>query len=131
MDTRLTHRSGSEQQQIRWRGSWRSTHLRLPLHRESHVSCAGLYSDWLYRPFFCAHTSLPRYARSIPRANRIARLPDLSADEYAARWASEPFILTDPVRRWPAFGRWTTDAIATCARDKPYAYTEAKSAGLM
>jgi hypothetical protein len=28
-------------------------------------------------------------------------------------------------------GRWTTDAIATCARDGSPAYTEAKSAGLM
>jgi hypothetical protein len=99
------------QQHIRWRGSWRATHLRLPLHREAHVSCAGLYSDWLYRPFFCAHTSLPRYARGIPRANRIARLPDLTPDEYARRWASEPFILTAPVRAWPAFGRWSTGAM--------------------
>jgi hypothetical protein len=105
----LTNPSPPDQQQIRWRGSWRATHLRLPLHREAHVSCAGLYSDWLYRPFFCAHTSLPRYARGIPRANRIARLADMTPAEYSARWSDAPFILTEPVRAWPAFGRWSTE----------------------
>lgn len=43
-------------------------------------------------------------------------MADLTAEEFAAAWTDRPFILTDVVPRWPAFGgasgrgeRWTLD----------------------
>ncbi|KAI9813102.1 MAG: hypothetical protein M1827_004322 [Pycnora praestabilis] len=41
----------------------------------------------------------------------IPRLSDLTAAEFAARWSDQPFILTDPVRDWPVYKNWSTDAL--------------------
>ena len=71
------------------------------------ISCTNLFSDVLYRPFQCAHTSLNSFARNIPKQNTIARLPDLTYDQYAQQWTDKPFILTTPVKQWPVYGTWT------------------------
>jgi len=65
----------------------------------------------LYRPFQCAHTPLNHYALNIPRPNEIARLSDLSYDEYAETWVDKPFILTTPVKQWPVYGTWTLESL--------------------
>ncbi|KAB8606265.1 hypothetical protein FH972_025894 [Carpinus fangiana] len=91
-----------------WRGSWRATHLSMPLSPRP-IKCLGLYSDALYRPFQCAHTPLRPFTESIPAANRIPRLHDLSARSFTEDgWAERPFILTDPVKSWRAYKEWST-----------------------
>jgi hypothetical protein len=65
----------------------------------------------LYRPFLCTHTSLEPYTTNIPRANAIARLENLSLDEFSDRWSDRPFILTNPVHEWPVFKSWDTEAL--------------------
>lgn len=65
----------------------------------------------MHRPFYCAHISLDPYARNIPSRNQIARLPDLSPEEFQDDWADKPFILTEPVKKWPAYQQWTTDTL--------------------
>lgn len=94
-----------------WRGTWRSTYLNLPPSQVAILDCSHLYSDALHRPFYCAHISLDPYARTIPARNQIARLPDLSPEEFQEKWADKPFILTEPVKKWPAYQQWTTDSL--------------------
>lgn len=94
-----------------WRGTWRSTYLNLPDSYTSHVSCANLFSDALYRPFQCAHTPLEPYTTNIPPQNAIPRLADLTPEEFAASWTDKPFVLTSPVKHWPIYRTWTTASL--------------------
>lgn len=75
------------------------------------MDCSKLFSDALHRPFFCAHVPLNPYARNIPHCNEIARLEDLSQEEFAAEWSNKPFVLTGPVKEWPVYRQWTTQAL--------------------
>jgi hypothetical protein len=77
----------------------------------SRVKCGYVFSDVLYRPFLCTHTSLEPYTTKIPRENAIARLEDLSLDEFSHNWCDKPFILTNPVREWPVYKSWDTEAL--------------------
>lgn len=77
----------------------------------AHVSCDNLFSDVLYRPFLCAHTSLTPYTTNIPPKNAIPRLDNLSPAEFASKWCDKPFILTKPVCEWPVFRAWDTARI--------------------
>lgn len=94
-----------------WRNSWRSTLLNIPLHVETNIDCSGVYSDVLYRPFFCAHTSLRKFSTRIPRENQISRLKNLSQHDFSSNWSDKPFILTEPVKEWPVFKNWTTQSL--------------------
>lgn len=70
-----------------------------------------MFSDVLYRPFLCTHTSLTPYTTNIPRANSIPRFEDLSLQEFSEKWSDRPFILTKPVREWPVYKSWDTEAL--------------------
>ncbi|KAF1989655.1 Clavaminate synthase-like protein [Aulographum hederae CBS 113979] len=94
-----------------WCGTWRATSLRIPAEHESHIHCPYLFSDALYRPYFCAHTDLWPFAKNIPKQNEISRLSDLSLGDYQLHWTSKPFILTDPVKEWPVFKEWDSSAL--------------------
>lgn len=94
-----------------WRGTWRSTYLNVPETCHSQISCQDLFSDVLHRPFICAHTSLTPYANDIPARNAIPRLKDLSPFEFGHAWTDRPFILTDPVRKWPVYRDWSTEVM--------------------
>lgn len=94
-----------------WRGTWRATYLNTPADRVTAIPCPNLFSDVLYRPFQCAHTPLEAYTRHIPARNAIARLPDLTPDEFSAHWTDRPFILTEPVKAWPVFSTWTPESL--------------------
>jgi hypothetical protein len=96
---------------FQWLGTWRATYLQLPADRESHVICNDLFSDVLYRPFYCAFTPLNPYAANIPWQNKIPRLQDLTPEDFASQWSDRPFILTSPVKEWPIFSKWTTDSL--------------------
>ncbi|KAL8706702.1 MAG: hypothetical protein Q9201_000227 [Fulgogasparrea decipioides] len=65
----------------------------------------------LHKPFLCAHISLLPYATNIPPENAIARLGDLSPENFAKDWADKPFILTAPVRRWPVYEQWSASEL--------------------
>lgn len=94
-----------------WKGTWRSTYLDLPPSKVSILDCSSLYSDALHRPFYCAHISLDPFVSNIPSRNQIARLPDLSPEEFHQNWTDTPFILTEPVKAWPAYKNWSIDAL--------------------
>lgn len=38
-------------------------------------------------------------------------MADLTQDEFAAEWYSKPFILTSPVKQWPVYKKWSTQAL--------------------
>ncbi|GAD99485.1 F-box and JmjC domain protein, putative [Paecilomyces variotii No. 5] len=73
--------------------------------------CSHLFSDTLHRPFYCAHISLDPYVNKIPARNQITRLPNLSPEEFQQSWTDRPFILTEPVKQWPVFKDWSTEAL--------------------
>ena len=93
-----------------WVGTWRSTYFNLPETYRSQI-CCHLFSDVLYLPFLCAHTSLVSYTSHIPACNAIPRLGDLSNSKFRNEWTDRPFILSDPVREWPIYQEWSTEAM--------------------
>ncbi|KAH8815096.1 putative F-box and JmjC domain protein [Xylogone sp. PMI_703] len=94
-----------------WRGTWRSTMLGLTKEQSSNIWCDNVFSDVLYRPFLCTHTSLVPYTTNMPRRNQITRFENLSQDDFLEHWSDKPFILTQPVRDWPVFRSWDTDIL--------------------
>lgn len=94
-----------------WQGSWLSTALGVPKQSLFQLSCKGLFSDVLYRPFLCSTTSLEPYTAIIPPAHAIPRLCDLTLKDFANEWTDKPFILTDPVRSWQVFREWSTESL--------------------
>lgn len=102
-----TSKSGS----FKWRASWRATYINLENESLSKIQCGDVFSDVLYRPFLCTHTPLTPYTTNIPRKNEITRLENLTQDEFTSSWSDKPFILTAPVREWPAYHSWDTEAL--------------------
>ncbi len=114
-----------------WHGTWRASLLaERRTRRQQHgherdeepaapaappsvsVDCGSVFSDVLHRPYVCSHTSPARFARSIPAANAIKRLPDLTHEAFAATWSDTPFVLTDScVRSWPVLRDWSLDRL--------------------
>ncbi|GJP91782.1 hypothetical protein AnigIFM60653_011387 [Aspergillus niger] len=102
---------GSPPASFSWKGTWRSTYLNIPPSEECILDCSNLFSDVLHRPFHCAHISLDPYIKNIPARNQIARLPDLSFEEFNEKWSDTPFILTEPVKQWPAYKQWSVNML--------------------
>lgn len=75
------------------------------------MHCPHVFSDVLYRPFLCTHTSLEPYANNIPTRNSIPRLENLTPAQFSESWSDKPFILTEPVKKWPVYRTWDTDAL--------------------
>jgi hypothetical protein len=94
-----------------WRGTWRLTFLGFDNDQIPHIKCDDVFSDVLYRPFLCTHTPLGPYTTNIPSRNAISRLEDLSPAQFSEKWSDKPFILTRPVRDWPVYKSWDTDAL--------------------
>ncbi|KKK16609.1 hypothetical protein P175DRAFT_0519199 [Aspergillus ochraceoroseus IBT 24754] len=103
-----------------WRGTWRATYLNLPPSKVSFVDCSNLFSDALHRPFYCAHISLESYVTNIPTRNQIVRLPNLSPEEFQEKWTDRPFILTEPVKEWPAYHNWSVETLLVKHKDTPF-----------
>ncbi|KAL8243742.1 hypothetical protein R6Q59_010000 [Mikania micrantha] len=91
---------------FKWRGSWRASHRKLSTAELPQVDCSCLFADALYRPFQCSQVPLEPFVTRIPKANQIARMHDLSLDDFSQHWTDKPFILTQPVRRWKVFQEW-------------------------
>ena len=92
---------------VKWLGTWRATLLGLPKDKQARVDCSNVFSDVLHRPFVCSHVDLNQFASSIPRANQISRMDDLSYEEFSSKWSNTPFILTEAVRSWPVCQSWS------------------------
>ena len=90
-----------------WNGTWRSTYLNIPPGYTKSIDCTGLFSDTLHRPYLCTHTPLAPFVDNIPPSNQIARLSDLTPEDFSADWTDKPFVLTSPVRSWPLFKTWS------------------------
>lgn len=73
--------------------------------------CEELFSDALYRPYLCAHTSLLPYSTDIPSANQISRLKDISVEDFSTTWCDKPFILTEPIKQWPVYQKWDLESL--------------------
>lgn len=75
------------------------------------VNCDNVFSDVLHRPFVCSNISLDRFTSNIPARNGISRFADLTYGEFATSWSDKPFILTECIRAWPVFQKWTLDSL--------------------
>jgi hypothetical protein len=105
----MSGRSGlAKSTTVDWRGTWRSTLLQLPDDLACVVDCGNVFSDVLHRPFVCSNIHLPAYT-SIPESKKIARFENISYDDFAAKWAEKPFILTQSIQSWPAFQEWSLE----------------------
>lgn len=108
-ESRLRQGRSQPTTDFRWQGTWRSTFLGQDQSREPSVDCSDVYSDLLHRPNFCAHVHLLHYTQNIPPANEIARLQDLTVEEFEAKWVDRPFILTQPVKQWKVYRDWSIE----------------------
>lgn len=115
-----TSRDRSPPSPFSWQGTWRSTFLSIPPARQSSISCSGVYSDILHRPFFCAHAPLTPYVSNIPARNQIPRFRELTPEAFNRDWANKPFILTDPVKEWPAYHSWSLTNLLSRYRATPF-----------
>ena len=98
------------QQRPSWHGSWRATYLARQSSELPSIDCK-LCSDALFRPFLCSQISLSPFISRIPLSNRIPRLSNLSSACFSNSWSDSPFILTQPVKEWPVFSKWTQKAL--------------------
>ncbi|KAF2723277.1 Clavaminate synthase-like protein [Polychaeton citri CBS 116435] len=103
-----------------WQGTWRSTYLSQSKAFEPSVDCSNLFSDALHRPFFCANVNLKTFVSNIPHQNQIERITDIGYDEFASKWVNRPFILTEPVKRWPVYSSWSTSHLLEKYVDVPF-----------
>jgi hypothetical protein len=94
-----------------WTGSWRSSLRRLPTAQLAKIDCSTLFSDALYRPFYCSQISLGPYAANIPPKHEISRLGDVSLEDFREDWVDTPFILTSPVKKWKVYKTWNEDEL--------------------
>lgn len=99
----------SSEMQMKWRGSWRASLLKLPANKLAEIDCRNLFSDALHRPFLCSQLPLLSFVSNIPTSNQISRLENLSPEEFTASWTDKPFILTEPVKQWPIYQNWSED----------------------
>jgi len=116
----LSNVGRSHPKDFSWQGTWRSTYLGQLKSEEPRVDCSNLFSDVLHRPFFCAHVSLAPYAMNIPAQNQIARIDDLSTEEFETKWVDKPFISTSPVKQWPVYKTWSTEQLLDRYADVPF-----------
>ena len=93
-------------QVLEWCGSWRATYWSLPPDKQSRLNCTGLYSDTLYRPFYCANLPLEPYVDPVRFRSQIPKLPDLTPEDFRECWADKPFILTEPAKSWKVCREW-------------------------
>lgn len=100
-----------QNQPVDWRGSWRSTVLRVPSDYLPDIDCGNVFSDVIHRPFACANISLRPYAERIPKRNQIRRFDNLTYDEFAGQWTEKPFILTECIKDWPVLKHWTINSL--------------------
>lgn len=92
-----------------WRGTWRKTYLGLP--KEVPIIVENLFSDVLYRPVFCAVHPIAPFAEGIPKRNQILKFSNLTKEEFT-NYKNTPFILTEPVKKWPAYMDWSIKKLA-------------------
>ncbi|KAI1003530.1 hypothetical protein K3495_g4675 [Podosphaera aphanis] len=101
----------SSRVQFTWLGTWRRSYLKLHCDVEARLQYRHVFSDILYRPFMCLHTPLSQLTSNIPQASAIPRLENLSLEQFLETWCSRPFLLTQPVREWPAFASWNLQTL--------------------
>lgn len=93
-----------------WLGSWRATYLARQSSEMLSIDCK-LCSDALFRPFLCSQISLSPFVSRIPLSNRIPRLSNISPARFLNSWSDSPFIMTQPVKEWPVFAKWSQKAL--------------------
>lgn len=76
-----------------------------------------MFSDVLHRPFVCSNISLDQYCCNIPQINEIKRFQDLTYEDFAAKWADKPFILTECIKSWPVTRSWNLTKLLKLYRD--------------
>ncbi|KAF8469551.1 hypothetical protein BDZ91DRAFT_720456 [Kalaharituber pfeilii] len=101
----------SHNRSYEWRGTWHSTYFNKSPSSPPPISCPTLYSDVLYRPYYCSQINLNKYTTNIPSSNLIPKFPDLGVEEFNEKWANKPFILTEPVKSWRGYREWTFDSL--------------------
>ncbi|KAK5663451.1 hypothetical protein OQA88_3880 [Cercophora sp. LCS_1] len=73
-------------------------------------TCRFLYAhciyDDLWKTIFLDQIRLDRFASKIPASNQIDQMRDLSYAEFAEKWSSKPFILTECTKAWPVSQSW-------------------------
>ncbi|KAK6099357.1 hypothetical protein MT418_000782 [Batrachochytrium dendrobatidis] len=103
---------------FKYMNSWRDTFKYTILVNQFRLSdfipdqplrVSGMYSDLLYTSWRCATVPLDHLCGI--GIDNISRRNNLSLSDFLQEYAKPnlPVILTDVVREWPAFKKWSTD----------------------
>lgn len=95
-----THKSG----RVNWRGTWRRTVLGIDSTQEAKISRGEVISDALVQPYLNATIDLSRFERI---KDSLPRVATMTGEDFEKGWYAKPFILTDIVRKWPAYTKWS------------------------
>ncbi|KAL8714873.1 MAG: hypothetical protein Q9220_001386 [cf. Caloplaca sp. 1 TL-2023] len=67
--------------------------------------------EWLNSDSLVRLGSTCRTLYAFSRHDELWKSLFLVAEEFAEEWADNPFILTEPVREWPAYRQWSSDLL--------------------
>ena len=75
----------------------------VPVHR-----FPGFYSDYLFQPWLCTTMKIPKNWENF---SNIDRRENLTFEEFVRDYESKnlPVIITDVVKNWPAYQKWSPD----------------------
>ncbi|CAN6603045.1 hypothetical protein TRVA0_002S02080 [Trichomonascus vanleenenianus] len=102
----------------KWYGSWRRTYWKLSPDQEARVDASGIvFSDYLYRPFQCAHINYRKLVKlhenPANRGDSDSVIPTFEANEMTQQkyeqdeWYKRPFV----VRHEKPIADWTLDSL--------------------
>lgn len=109
--------------------NWRTTYIlmdlrrkgiRNPGHTHRPIVVDGFYSDLLFQPFWCA--SAPLKTEWVTGVENVDRKSNLSYEEFVEAYEkpNKPVIITDVVRKWPAFSLWKDSYLVETAGENVF-----------
>lgn len=89
-----------------WKDTYAVAEGSKVLHKP--LKLRGMFSDRLFRPWHCAAMAVPPAWTS---TDNIPREAGLTLEEFHRKYErpNRPVIITDRVRDWPAFSKWSRD----------------------
>lgn len=101
--------------QWEYAGSWKHTFVStrypnfVPAGKRT-MKAPGLYSDLLYQPWLCATVDIDETWLDV---ENIDRQSNLTVEEFKTKYEipNKPVIITDIVKKWPAFEKWSRQSL--------------------
>jgi len=106
---------------FKFQGTWRRTYALEVCGvelSEKVLKVGGFYSDVLFQSFLCSTID---FDSAWLEVDNVDRRSGLSLEEFVAQYEkpNRPVIITDVVKKWPAFGKWNREYLFKEFGDTP------------